>query len=360
MRYWKFLLLILLVASLTYSAINVWHLATQPATKLVIERGQQEIATSFEKAMAKAATPKAIDEKLANLLEEETRNWVVIEAIKAVSEDRSIQVSPGTELALEAARHKDFGILQTSTNCIKCALVASQCELSIVMVCQVAVQMTPIGDIAGVAKGGWNYYNREDVDEVDVILSVVGLTAVAAAYPSGGSSLTVKAGAGMAKTLNSMNALPGPIRRQFVHAMDRGVDWSGILNVRGIDDLIALVRADVMDETVAVVSDLGKVSGNLRTTDAIQVMRSVDNADELRTVSKASDVLRDKTVGTLEILGKNRFLRATLKWSDEAIGFVLGLVSFVVALVGLMWSGLTSAFLRRIRRVAHTGNPTAT
>lgn len=335
---------------MTISAVNLWRVLTSPIPTLFVELSQDKLQHSFERAMSAAATPEQISAKLTELLNDQPRNWVAIEAVRSVALDRDIELNPTLKTDIKAAEEKDFGIIKLSGNCLKCAWDATQCELSAVMLCQVPIVLTPVGDFAGVFKGGWAYQNGQDVDEVDVILSLVGLTAVAAAIPSGGSSLTIKAGVGTAKLMNSMGALPFSVQRQFVRAFKEGVDWGGISNVRGLDDLYSLIRPKILNETVATVSDIGKVSTNLGITDTIYVMRQVENAEEIRSVSKASDVLGSKTTGTFEILGKNRFIRATMKWSDEVVAIVFGIVAAIAAVLGLVSSVLSSAFLRSLRR----------
>ncbi|SMX43829.1 hypothetical protein RUA8715_02284 [Ruegeria arenilitoris] len=351
-RLLKLFLSALLVGSLTLSALNIWQIVNNPASTLLVERGLDELRLKYEKALSKAASPELIEQRLSARLSETPRDWIAIEALQGVAEDKKIELREATKEQIQAAASEDSGFFKTSGKCLKCALDAAQCELSAVLFCQLPVALTPIGDVSGIVKGGYAYSKGQDVDEVDVILSVVGLTAVAAAYPSAGTSLSIKAGAGMAKLMNSVGALPTSIRKQFVRSFEDGVEWSQVTSVRSIEDLRALIKPAVLNETVEMVSYIGKISGSMSTVDAIYVVKRVDGIEDLVPISRASEALKGKTVGAMEVMGKNKFIRTTMKWSDEAASVILGLVGLLSALVGLFWSVLTSAMLRVARRTA--------
>jgi hypothetical protein len=205
--------------------------------------------------------------------------------------------------------------------------------------------------VAGIVRGGINYQKGQDVDEVDVILSVVGLAAVAASPPSGGTSLTVKVGAGLAKLMNSVGALPKQIQVIFIKGFREGIYWDRLGRVRGLGDLRSLVRPKVLEETIAVISNLGKIGVKLSPDEAIYLVRQVESAEELRAVSRATTALGARASGAMAVLGKNRFIRLTMRWSDEFRGTIVGLTAMFGALLALFWSGLTTITLRSLRRL---------
>lgn len=342
----------ILIVSLAFSSMSFWRIAKSPTVFLVVERGQREIIAKFEAAMAEHATAPEINLKLQVLIEESPRNWIEIDALLSVARERELLIDAEIESQIGTARNEDFGWLKASGKCLKCSWDPALCDLSAALLCQVPVAFTPIGDVAGVIRGGMDYQAGRDVDEIDVILSVVGLTAVAAAFATGGSSLVVKAGAGFTKLLNRVGALPNEIRKVLIRGFQDGVHWERLGSVRGLDDLNSLIRPKILNETVSVVSDMGTVASKVSLIDAVYLVKKVDDTKDLRAISVTADALGPKTTGAMAVLGKNRFIRLTMRLSDEIRGAIIGMITMIGAILGLFWSSLASIAIRTLKLLA--------
>lgn len=348
----RFVLIGLMIASLILAGLNLSALTRAPVGAMFVERSNAGIAAATERALVAHATPDAIAVRLTILLAEEPRNWLAIEAVEALAAERAIPLPDDVMAKRAVAWEQDSGFWQGAELCARCAWDARTCDLALILMCRAPVVLSPLGDIAGVIRGGLAYLVGQDVDEVDVILSAIGLTAVMLALSTGGSSLSIKLGAGLAKLAKSMNRLPATLTGPLLRAFREGVDWNGITGVRSADDLFRLYRPEVMRPAVVIVGDAGKLVGRTAVPDALHLMKYVDDPADLSRMARASDALGPRMVGTVEVLGKSRLMRLTMRVADEVWFLATGLIGAFAALLGLLQSALSAGFLRMIRRIA--------
>lgn len=342
----------LMIASLMLAGVNLSALARAPVGAAFVERSSAGIAAATERALLAHATPHAIAARLTILLSEEPRNWLAIEAVEALAAERAIPLPADVTAKRALAWEQDSGFWQGAELCARCAWDARTCDLSTILMCRAPVDLSPLGDLAGVTRGGLAYLAGQDVDEVDVILSAIGLTAVMLALSTGGSSLSIKLGAGLGKLAKSMNRLPAALTGPLVRAFREGVDWGGITRVRSTDDLFRLYRPEVMRPAAVIVGDAGRLVSRTAVPDALHLMKYVDDPADLSRMARASDALGQRMVGTVEVLGKTRLMRLTMRVADEVWFLATGLIGALAALLGLLQSALSAGFLRLIRRIA--------
>lgn len=345
-------LTVLLLASLGLTLSIGWKIATGWPGVLLAERAQDRVAASIDRALARHATPAALDARLAGLLDAEPRNWIAIEAVEEVAAGRG-HAFPEPLAARRATLHaQDTGLLATSAACFACMWDPKECDFSAILICRAPVDLTPIGDIAGVIREGGNYALGREVDEIDLVLSVVGLAAVALVAPTGGNSAMVKAGAGMGKTAWRMGRLSEGLTTPLRRAAREGVDWARLPTVRSADDLGALARPAVLQPALDLASDAGRIHQALGARRSLYLLSHADSGVEARRLANATEAIGARSMGAFEVLGKSRFLRATLRWSDELWQALAGLAGMLAALAGLVWNLLGNAGLRLLRHVA--------
>lgn len=342
----------LMIASLVLAGVNLATLARAPAGAAFVERSTAGIEAATERALLVHATPDTITTRLTSLLTEEPRNWFAIEAVESLAAERALSLPVDLRHKRAAAWEQDNGFWQSAGECARCAWDARTCELSTILMCRAPVDLSPLGDLAGVIRGGLAYLAGRDVDEVDVILSAIGLTAVALAVWTSGSSLAIKAGAGLGKLAKSMNRLPDAVTRPLVRAFREGVEWNGIARVRSVDDLPRLYRPEIMRPAVIIAEDAGHLVSRTSILGALHLMRYVDDPADLSRMARASDALGPRMVGTIEVLGKSRLMRLTMRVADEVWLLATGLIGALAALLGLLQSALSTGLLRLTRRLA--------
>lgn len=329
-----------------------WQLATDWPGAALVDRAQDDIAAGIDRALARHATPQVLDARLAELLDAEPRNWMAIEAVEEVAQARD-HTFPEPLATRRAALHaQDTGFLATSAACAACAWDPKACDFSAILMCRAPVDLTPIGDVAGVLREGGNFALGRDVDEVDLALSVVGLAAVALAPFTLGTSGTIKAGAGMGKTAWRMGRLSEGLTTPLRRAAREGVDWARLPAVRSAGDFGALVNRAAVQPALDLASDAGRMHDVLGARRTLYLLSRAENGAEARRLANFAKATESRSIGALETLGKSRVLRATLRWSDQVWYAVAGLAGLVAALAALGWNLIGSAGLRGLRRLA--------
>ena len=345
-------LTLLLVLSLAGSFWSVRQLLRNPLLSAMVSRSADGIRAATDRAMAAEATPDRIADRLRALLAETPRNWVAIDAVGGVADERGIALPPDLIATRDADRAEDTGLLAAVGGCAACMVDAASCALSAQLLCQAPMVLTPIGDLYGVASEGAHYLAGQPVDDLNLGLSAIGLGATALALASGGSSLTLKAGAGMAKLAHRMGLLSPRLVHLALDAIRDGIDWGGLWAVRSGDDLGRLLRPRVLAPVIEVARDTDRIETALGPAATLHLLRYVDDAQDARHLADAAEALGPKTVGRLEMLGKSRFLRLTLRFSHFALGVMASLFGLILSAGTMLAHALHHAALRGLRRAA--------
>ncbi|GHC52729.1 hypothetical protein [Neogemmobacter tilapiae] len=344
-------LFVLLVLSLGLTGLAALRISRDPLIRPFVDAGADQIAAAMEQAMAQEATPERLTLVMTRLLAEEPRNWLAIQAVEAVAEERRIALPEALVVQRAAMWEADSSYLVQAGQCATCVWDAGTCTISTALICNAPIQLTPIGDVVGLTKAGSAWATGGDVDEIDLGLSIIGLGATAAVLASGGTSFTLKAGAGMVKLARKMGILSPRLVGMIGDVIRRGVDWQ-MVGRMDFSDPAKLIRADVVAPLASVASDLGRMGARLPMGETLHLVRYVDDAAEARRLANAAEALGPKTIGAVEVLGKSRFLRATVRLSDVAVQVGVGLVGLLLSLGGVLGGLAQSASLRVLRRLA--------
>lgn len=347
-----------LAALLIVSAVTaLWagvRIAHDPLLRPLVDRSAAEFAATLDREMARAATPQAVGERLARLLAEDPRNWIAIEAVEEVAVARGIALAPDLAARRAAAWDEDSALLTVAGACLSCMVDAASCSLSEALICNAPIALTPIGDVIGIGKAGMAAATGAEIDKMDFALSAIGLGATVAVVATGGSSYTLKAGASLLRLARKMRLLPPRLLDLITDAARRGIRWDEAASWDSVTDPARLAERLIVPEVVAplaaIATDLGRMSDTLGSTRTLHILRFIDGPDDARHLADAAETLGPRTLGTLEILGKSRFMRAALRFSDEAAALIAGLLGTLFALAVAAASAVQSLILRALRR----------
>ena len=345
------ILALLALGSLGLTLWSGWQVWQSPGLTPLRERTTEEIVALTDAMMAREATAERMDALIRARLDEDPRNWVTLQALRGVVDERGLSVDPGLLAAYDVAWDEDTGLVALTGECLECLWDIEACSLSNVLVCKAPLMLTPLEDLRGIAKAGWDHLAGDEVDQLDLGLSIVGLGATALVLFTGGSSETVKIGASAAKLARGMKVLSPGLERMAVTAVRTGVDWPALARVGSLDDLGRAVRLDAFAPLGAVASDLGRVWDATGSTATLHLMRSVDDAAEARALAHAAEALGPRTVARAEVLGSGRLMRATVRVSELGWTVTLGLVGLMGSLAAMLAGAVQGAGLRALRRV---------
>ncbi|MFP4239494.1 MAG: hypothetical protein ACLFRZ_09330 [Rhodosalinus sp.] len=332
----------LLIVSLAWSGGTAVQLFGSGPARLWVDREADRILAEVDRQLARVAGPERIGGRVSALLAEEPRNWLALDAVLAEAARLGVAMPPDLATRVEAARAEDFSKWARAERCSRCAMNPEQCSFDLVIPCRGPVVLTPIADLTDLVREGRKYLRGEDVDEVIVILSAIGLAALVAP--------PVKTAAGLAKLASTMGAMPGWMMRSLSDAARRAVDWASLPKVRHPSDVRLLLRQDELQPTLTMLGGARRVLDGAGAAGGLYLIGKTADAADLARLARVSEAAGERTVGAMEILGKSRLLRTALRLSDEALQLVAGLAAAVAALVGVLLSGTTSLALRTARR----------
>ncbi|MFD1913888.1 hypothetical protein [Halodurantibacterium flavum] len=343
-------LFLLMLGSLALTGLNLNRLADTGLGRGMIERSTAEISAALERQLARTATAEAIAARIEAQLADEPRNWVVITALTDLAGERGIALPPDLQEAVAAADEADHGWVNGSLTCAACAYDVRNCPLSPVLACQLSGMLTPVGDVVAIARESGNYIAGTEVDELDLGLSVVGLGSYLLAAPSGGTSFGIYMGARTAKTARRLDLLSPPLRATLVDAFRRGIDWRAIPRSRSTDDLARALRPEVLRPVTRMLDDTFALSQRAGGIETLHLIRYIDTPADARRLAGAAEAVGPRMIAPLELMGKSRFLRLTMRFADELWYAIAGFAAFVASLSSLVVSAVISAANRQARR----------
>jgi hypothetical protein len=345
---YRLILLFLLLGSAGLGYRSVEAILANPALTPIVDRTADEIVTLTDRMVADEATPERLNELLTLRLAEQPRNWVALEALSDLYAERGLPL-PAT---YQTAWDEDSGIVAQTGSCLSCAWDIGTCSLSTALLCKAPILLTPVEDLRGLTKAGVDYASGTEVDRLDLGLSVVGLSATALIVASGGTSGTLKAGTALVRLAKGMRLLSPRLTARTTAALTDGIRWADIPAVRGVDDLPALLRADALAPVAATLADLGRTQDALGTTRTLHLLPLVDDAADARTLARVSEALGPGTVSRVEVLGKSRLFRASVRLSNTALELTAGIVGLLAGIGAAVANLIQSLLFRQLRRSA--------
>jgi hypothetical protein len=305
-----------------------------------VERAEDSLQQVYTRAMARTATPARVAELLDARLAETPRNWHVIDALQA----EGTALPPDLQSRIAAARAQDFSLGAKWRACWACSYDLSQCTLGPDLACGLGVNLTFAGDLLVLGREGLALSQGTEVDGLDVTLAFIGLGATALVVVSGGTSYTVKAGAGLMRVAHRMGRLAPDLRRVYTRAFRDGVDWAAL--ARGTP-LLRATRAEALTPALRLTDDLGAMQARLGPRATLHLLGAAETVPEARAMARAARTLGPRSTAALEVFGKSRFLRLGLRMSDEVLAAFAGLGA-AVAMLGSMVAGRALRLLRRL------------
>ncbi|CUH28099.1 hypothetical protein JSE7799_00799 [Jannaschia seosinensis] len=303
----------LLPLALTLGA-TVWALSSNPFAAPFVERSQAELTLTLERMVRSRADAEWVAAELDKAVQAEDLDRTAMLVTLARDLDRAVDVSAAKAL-LEARE----SWLAAAKTCAACMAETATCpSLTMLGSCAVPFEMSPLGDLNALRRAGTAWWDEEEIDRLDAGLALVGLGATGAVVLSGGSSLTVKAGAGMLRTARRMGSItPGMAR------------------------LLDMNDAAARPVLRTVAADLGTVRTATSTAATLRLMRLVDTPEDATRLARVAEAAGPRTPRVMAVLGKSRAFRATVRLSRGAAGalVLIWLTALQAATAFATWLG---------------------
>lgn len=208
------------------------------------------------------------------------------------------------------------------------------------------------GDIRDASREGWKLARGEEVDELILGLSAVGIALTAGTYATGGASLPLRAGITLVKVGERTGKLSAALARTLARAVRESVDFATLRRLAahpGAVDGAALkgvVRSNHVAGLVRMLDDVAVVQAKAGTRAALEGLRVADDGRDLARVARLAEAKGGQTLAILKTLGRSAIVitRALLKlvwWTLAMVAYAYLVVSstnaFCVACARRLW-----------------------
>ena len=329
-----------------------WFLTQTPWAQPMVEKSAEAIRRDLSAALARAVTPEWLAAEMATALAAEDLDRALFLTELAARQEIAVPETLAAGVAaLEAA---ETGMLRTAGDCGRCMIDIGQCErLSLIAACGVPFELSPAGDVNALRRAGVAWWSEEEIDRLDAGLAVVGLAATGAVLASGGTSATVKAGAGMLRAARRLGTLTPDFARVLGDLarvdLKPGRIAPYFLGRASLDEVADMGKVAALG---AVASDLGRVAARTSLTDAVVLMRHVDSAEDAARLARVSDAMGPSTRAGFDVLGKGRVFRGLVRLSDLALATLAAVYALALQLLVAAADAMGRAMLRLGRRYA--------
>lgn len=346
----KFVAFVLSASLLVFSAYKGHELWSNPVAQFLVEASVEQIEKNVASLQAKHLTKAHVEGFLLDELNKPEMDWIVLDSVLKGVEDRALSINPEILASVEHARSKEFSVKNQAFSCGQCAWDPLKCPHTAVMVCGMAVNISPTGDLLGLSRAGYAWASGEEIDKVDAALSAVGLGAAVATVASGGAAAPIKGGVGLVKFAHKADMIPPKVQSSLKTAASEGIAWSDVGKVRSLDDVSALLRGDKIKPLQDMGASMGQLSGRIGVAPSLWVLERSRSVDEFVGLSRVGQVAGDKTAALVRLAGNSRVARAGMRWSSEAWMIVSSLVAGLGLLVTSLGSLFGSFMLKRLRK----------
>lgn len=340
MKFWNFSMLlvsVLLLAGSIRSLLDYWQydeLAPDVAQMLLHQVSAEDVSQQVRESIAKDNP----DEARMYLRLAQTFGY----AINPAAFEPELQ---RLESPLNVARR--------TVNDFAGGFIDGQAESGAGVAGAITSDFTVVGDVRDLWEQYQLYAKGEAVNELIVTLAGVGVGLTAATVVSSGTAAPAKGGVSTTKLAARTGRLTPDFQKLLLKQGAAVFDYKAFMLAaraeKSLDGVTKAAAKAYNPQAVASIQRTAEQVNNLRkassTSDAIHLLKYVDNGDDLARLEKLSLKYGAETKGIMKFLGKSAIgtVRILRKSAELLISAVAGLISFLASLfsLGSLFSGRT-------------------
>jgi hypothetical protein len=292
-----------------------WGLAQNPFAAPVLERTTTDTARAVEAAFHRTFTPGWLDSTLAQALaagDDARALWLA-----DLAQDEGLALPAAHAQAVATLRARADSWTAQAADCAACAWDIRDCaSLAMMAACALPVEISPLGDVNALRRQAMAALTGAEVDRLETGLALVGLGATVLVVVTGGTSAALKAGAGGVRVARRLGSLTPDFARVLNDAADLPVNWGAALRAAPLDEITDTAK---LARLGSIAADLGRVATRAGPAETLVLLRHVDSAEDASTLARLADATGPRTLSRVEVLGKSRAFRATLRLTDMAV-----------------------------------------
>lgn len=327
-------------------------LMQNPFTEPYVLRTKAEAELALDSALRKQMTPGWVASELD--LAVEHKNLDRVEILLELIGHHQIEVDKTHKSRAREFVDREKGIIRKGIQCSACIVDVQECKTpTVFLFCNMPVEVTLIGDVRTLAEAGSDVAMGNPVDQVDVSLAVIGIGASALSLLTGGSSYTIKVGATVIRVARKMGILGQGLGQILTEAARTPIRWDKIDEFVVTKNLGVITDPRPFKEIGEIARNLGTISEHANKSDAIFLLKHINNQKDAVALARISEVAGKRTRGTVEVLGMVKTVAVIKRLSNitlMTIGFIVAFVGQLLTLVSPLCLGLLRRIVRHGRR----------
>lgn len=208
----------------------------------------------------------------------------------------------------------------------------------------ITADFTVVGDVRDLNEQYERYQQGQDVNELIVTLAGVGVGLTAATVASAGTAAPAKSGVSALKLAGRSGKLTPKLQRLLLRQSKSVFDYQGFMRAVSAErSLVRVQRAAVkaynpraVDTLADTARQVNKVRESTSLLDTINLLRYVENADDLRRLQRVSRTYGAQTKGILKLVGKAGI--GTVRVLRRTTEFFVSLAATVISLLATLFS----------------------
>ena len=333
------------MATVLTAVANVVALTQGPFVEPWVVRTKAEALLALDRAIVGQLTPEWVGAELDAAVDGD--DLARAELLLELAERHEVPVSGPRIDRARSYVDRETGLVAQLEMCSSCFADPADCRTpSVLLVCNLPVELTVIGDARTLAEAGADAVAGDPVDRIDVALATVGIGASALAPLTGGTSYSVKVGSTALRVARRMGVLGRGLGRALSKASDIPFRWSKVDEFVETGNLDVVTDSRLLQELADIAGDLGTVGRNAHPMDTIFLLRHVENVEDAAGLAQVSKVAGKRTREAVEVLGLQKAAKAIRRLSD----FAMLTIGLLCTLAGQILALAAPASLRLLRR----------
>ncbi len=340
----KIILSLLSISSLALLSWQAYTFYSSPLASYFIDREVSEIKHRVQLQLLESATPEHIAQRLQSALEPVPADWEGIDLLREFSAENNVVLTQSLLNQINARETVERGEDDSfATACYRCMKDSDSCPISLATSCDLAVELTPVGDVRSISTAFTDWLADRPVDTFETGLATVGLAASVGSIFTAGTTYSIKVGTSTIKVARRIGSIGKPLARFLRRNTEGLLDFSRIPKNWRKDpsSIMGAISVTKLSELKSLLLNLGGIRANVGTTKTLRILRTIDGGTDAHRMRLASDIFKADTPKALEVLGKNRLLKQTYKINPKITRMAGTLLTLCAALLGLFWGALS-------------------
>ena len=337
------------VSTVVTTVATLAVLAQKPFVKPYVDRAAEKAHLALDQAINGRLTPEWVGAELDAAV---TANDLArTELLLGLVKQKQIPVSAAPLDRAKSYREREKALLARLKRCATCAADPAQCRTpSAFLYCSAPIEFTVIGDVRALVKAGADAVAGNPVDQIDLVLTSIGIAGTVLTPVTGGTSYSLKAGAAALRVARNMGELGTGVGRVLEEAAEIPFRWNRIGGYIRTRNLNLLTNTGRLRGVLDLAHHIQTVADHAGPINAIFLLKHLEKGTDAADLARVSTVAGKKTRVAVEVLGLARAVRAVRQLSDlflTAIGLILALVGQLIVLASpTALRALSKAFTR--------------